>query len=83
VSSVEASMGVSDGPRRVATAPGLLITQRSEVQINPATRRDGSPELIWRAVFAARVTNDLQHQDQGKYQSAHHVVMLVPERGRQ
>jgi hypothetical protein len=43
-------MGVSDGPRRVATAPGLLITQRSEIQINPATRRDDSAELVGRAV---------------------------------
>jgi hypothetical protein len=28
-------MGVSDGPGQVATALGLLITQRSEVQILP------------------------------------------------
>jgi len=47
VSSVEASMGVSDGPRRVATALGLLITQRSEVQILPATKVDGVPTIAW------------------------------------
>jgi hypothetical protein len=38
-------MGVSDGPKRVARAIGLLITQRSEVQILPATEVDGVPSI--------------------------------------
>jgi hypothetical protein len=35
VSPAEIRMGVSDGPRRAGTAIGLLITQRSRVQIPP------------------------------------------------
>ena len=35
-----------------------LITQRSRgSNPAPATRQDGSPEVIWRAVFVANVTN--------------------------
>jgi hypothetical protein len=40
-------MGLSDGPGRVATARGLLITQRSEVQILPAAKVDGVPTIAW------------------------------------
>ena len=50
-------MGVSDGPGRVATARGMLITQRSRVQIPPPLPRKlhvRGPEDVLPGLFRAR-----------------------------
>jgi hypothetical protein len=54
-------MGVSDGPGRVATALGMLITQRSQVQILPPLPRQEALFRTGRGPFACSLCTDFVH----------------------